>query len=121
MSGAALSREEVFMQMRHAGARQLGEVERAYIELDGKVSTFMFSPREVRPGLPLVPPWYLIHERPKGWQVGDPVPDSGVYTCRDCGETAELEAGKPFPRCPSCEGKEWTLAVCQPRLEQEAD
>jgi uncharacterized membrane protein YcaP (DUF421 family) len=114
MNQAALSREEVFMQMRHAGVRQLGEVERAYIELDGEVSTFLFSLKEIRPGMPIVPPWDVNLDRPHTWNTNDTVPESGDYACRNCGEVVHLEAGDRFPACVSCEGTEWVLAVKQP-------
>ena len=117
MGKATLSREEVFMELRHHGIRQLGEVERAYIEVDGKISPFRFAPEEIRPGLPLIPPWDTDLDRPHAWRSGDPAPQSGDYACRACGAVVHLEAGEKCPGCTTCEGDLWVRAVKEPVTE----
>lgn len=56
IKGEAMAPSELFEALRGVGVEQLGQVERAYLEPSGKVTTFMFAPERVRPGLALLPP-----------------------------------------------------------------
>lgn len=96
-----LTRSEVFQQLRTKGIRQLGEIERAYVEPDGTVSVFRYK-GEVRLGLPIVPPP----------ELGQPprlstMPADGVAVCIQCGATP----GEALAECGNCGGKEWTQAA----------
>lgn len=105
---ANLSREEIFMELRHSGVGHLGQVERTYIEPDGKISIYRYDQGKVRPGLPISPPWDL--QRPEAWQAGSEVPETAHYACMKCGETDFLADSESFPLCPRCENDEWTQA-----------
>jgi uncharacterized membrane protein YcaP (DUF421 family) len=107
-----VSREEVFALLRGRGIQHLGEVERVYIEQSGEVSLYRYSPAEVRPGLPIAPPWEL--DRPITLAAGDAVPSSGYYACCACGETVRLDTGERLPECQVCGGQEWTTATARP-------
>jgi uncharacterized membrane protein YcaP (DUF421 family) len=120
MNQAALSREEVFMELRLDGIRQLGEVERAYMEVDGKVSTFPFDTDQIRPGLPIVPPWDLVNDRPRTWKLHDAAPQTDDYACRICGEVRHFKEGEKFSMCENCQRGEWMLAVQESLKERQA-
>lgn len=51
---ARLSREEVFAGLRLAKIENLGEVQCAYLEIDGKISVFKQPPEHVQAGLSLL-------------------------------------------------------------------
>lgn len=52
---AALSRNEVAMALRHHGIANVGVVQRAYWEIDGKVSVFKFPAGQEKHGESLLP------------------------------------------------------------------
>jgi uncharacterized membrane protein YcaP (DUF421 family) len=107
-----LSRDELFGELRCQQVQQLGQVRVAYLEQGGEVSAFLFEDEEVRPGLPIVPPWEL--EPPTSYEKGDNATDGGPYACSRCAETVYLKDGQVFPVCPRCEGDEWVVALQEP-------
>jgi uncharacterized membrane protein YcaP (DUF421 family) len=111
-SEAGLSRDELFGELRCQQVQQLGQVRVAYLEQGGQVSSFLFDDEEVRPGLPIVPPWEL--EPPTLYSVGTSAQERGPYACSQCGETVYLEDEQAFPVCPHCEGDEWVVAWREP-------
>lgn len=94
------SQNELFLKLRLEGARTLGEVEAAYLELDGEYSVFLYPPEKARPGLPLIPPWDIAP--PRKLKAGDLAPRDGYYGCNPCGDTIELSAGDALPACARC-------------------
>ncbi|EYB68424.1 hypothetical protein DEIPH_ctg023orf0003 [Deinococcus phoenicis] len=102
-----LSLEDLFERLRSQGVRQLGEVQRAYLEQDGNLS--VFTHRQDPPaGLPIVPPWDL--EAPPRFQAGTACPQE--VACLNCG--SRLETSGPLPACPVCACEAWTPAVTDP-------
>jgi uncharacterized membrane protein YcaP (DUF421 family) len=75
MHEEGISRAELFGALRAAGVQQLGQVERAYLEPSGKISTFLFQAQDIRPGVPLLP------AGDEGWpeliQAGESAPAEG--------------------------------------------
>lgn len=118
MQREALSREELFATLRVAGAQQLGQVRRAYIEQSGQISTFLYTPKEAKPGLPLIPPWDLA--RPASFPSGTKAPREDDYACSVCGETIQRRRGEELPLCPRCEGAAWMMATKDPIEDEEA-
>lgn len=110
-NAAKLSSEEIFMELRRSGAEQLGQVKRAYLEADGKVSVFLFDGDQVKSGLPLLPSWDL--EVPALHQ-GDTAPLGGEFACAHCGEIRHFSQNEILPACPRCGEKEWLLVVNAP-------
>ncbi|MDQ3023296.1 MAG: DUF421 domain-containing protein [bacterium] len=104
-----LSHSDIFEMLREKGVRHLGEVEYAFLETSGHLSTFCFMDCETLPGLPIVPP----HEvQPPGvFKEGAPVLLEGYHACSNCGLTAFLLAGKLFSLCENCSHNEWMVAV----------
>jgi uncharacterized membrane protein YcaP (DUF421 family) len=101
-----LSRAEIYMELRLDGVEQMGQVRRAYLEINGKMSIFQYDDDSVRPGLPVLP----------GMELGEAEPlravsEAGDYACLYCGEVASLEAGKPLPSCPRCQHNVWIEAA----------
>lgn len=76
---ARLSQEDLFERLRPEGVEQLGQVRRVYLEQAGSLSVFLFPGEQVRPGLPIVPPWDL--EPPP--RV--PADFAGLVACQACG------------------------------------
>ncbi len=97
-----ISRGELFQSLRSAGVRQLGEVERAYLEPSGGISTFLLPPPERKPGLPLLPegkdPPVTLRE------VGAAAPESRRYACHHCGNTVLVQRGDLFDPCRAAAG-----------------
>lgn len=74
-----LSQEDLFERLRPEGVEHLGQVRRVYLEQAGNLSVFLLPGEEVRPGLPIVPPWDL--------EPPPTVPSTfpGPVACRNCG------------------------------------
>lgn len=106
ISKAQISREELYMELRQAGIENLGQVHRAYMELDGKVSVFRFEPQEIRTGVPLHPEWYVKH-LDKGWQKS---PREDYYACYYCGNVEHFPEGLDMPHCELCGHQDWVTA-----------
>ncbi len=99
---ASISRQELFQELRENGIEQLGEVRRAYIEKDGKVTVFKFA-KDHGPGLPIVPPPQI--EPPELVSPGA-AGGGAKLVCVTCG------AGhQGSDACANCERTEWTHAV----------
>jgi uncharacterized membrane protein YcaP (DUF421 family)/DNA-directed RNA polymerase subunit RPC12/RpoP len=107
-----ISQEELFEILRGSGVSQLGEVKRAFIEQSGTVSVFAFAPRQVRSGLPFVPPWDI--EEPAVFETGDDEAPLGEYACMACGEKTTRGTAAPLVPCARCTGRRWTEAVRTP-------
>lgn len=96
----AISRNELFQELREHGVRQLGEIWRAYVEKDGKITVFRVS-GQAPAGLRIVPPPQIEPLR-----LIDPgAVDAEVAVCAECGS---LFAGQI--RCQECGEEKWTPA-----------
>jgi uncharacterized membrane protein YcaP (DUF421 family) len=107
-----IAHDELMTALREAGIENLGQVRRSYLEPSGNISTFLFAPRETRQGLPIYPGCDDLH--PLILAADQPVPDTGVYACRQCGTTRSLAAGTSFPACTNCGDLEWSPATQAP-------
>lgn len=111
-SKGILSREELFAILRTNKVEQLGQVKRAYMEQTGQISVFIYDRPDVKPGLPIIPPWD-IGELPT-FQVEEPVSEAGPYACWTCGYTKAYQVDDIFTYCPNCEHGKWTRATKEP-------
>lgn len=99
---ASISRHELFQELREKGIEQLGEVRRAYIEKDGKVTVFKYADTP-GPGLPIVPPPQIEPPRlvsPRDAKSGTKL------VCVTCGNRHEGS-----DTCSNCDRTEWTPAA----------
>jgi uncharacterized membrane protein YcaP (DUF421 family) len=104
-----IARTELFEALRTIGIEHLGEVERAYLEPSGKISTFKQPPESVRPGLPVLPEG--VEGPLRSHHRGETVLAGGTYACWECGHTIDLASDNPFPECAICQEGRWTRAV----------
>lgn len=109
-----VAREELFGELRRAGIEQLGQVKYAYVEQSGAISVLRYPDEQVRPGLPIVPPW-ILHPPPR-YVVPSVVPKAGVYACRRCGQRMDYNEGDTLLLCPTCAHEEWSDAVMESEL-----
>ncbi len=108
MKSALLSRDELFMELRQSGIEQLGQVRRAYLEIDGHFSLFQFEADEIRPGLPLMPSTDTEHE---GYiRDASERPVDADYACSNCGQIEHLSPSKAAGECPRCGELRWVRA-----------
>ncbi|HWA51339.1 MAG TPA: YetF domain-containing protein [Dongiaceae bacterium] len=108
------SREELFMLLREKGVRQLGQVQRAYLEPSGAVSTFRAPDESCKPGLPVLPP-YDEWTPQKGLAVSGGERRAGeTYACWKCGSTEEASASALSAPCDHCGGDAWVEATRDP-------
>ncbi len=109
MEETQLSNGEVFMELRIEGCENLGEVRRAYQEIDGNISVFYFKADDgERYGLPLIPPPSRA-DRPI-YKAEEAAPETAHYTCTHCGATQMFTEGQALPHCPHCEKDRWWKA-----------
>lgn len=103
-----LDPEELFAALRTQGIRQLGEVERAYIEPSGAISVLRID--EPLTGRPMVarsdPDFPPVHT------ARMPAPAEASYACDGCGMGVELQLGDAFPAtCSNCPCDRWLHAI----------
>jgi uncharacterized membrane protein YcaP (DUF421 family) len=101
MKRIGLSRERLLSQLRSLGIKQLGKVERLYMEANGSFT--LIKQKEPRPGLSIIPRWdNEFQARLKKSEQ--------ILVCQHCGHTKEL----PFDiksRCEGCLDCTWINAV----------
>jgi uncharacterized membrane protein YcaP (DUF421 family) len=98
-----LGRAEICEQLRLAGIRNLGEVEQALLEANGKISVFRFS--EARPGLLIIPE--AAASSPLMDSANDEIEPSSLC-CAECGSSYTPRHAR---RCIHCGQSRWTTAV----------
>ena len=106
---SALSRSEIAAMLREQGYRNLGEVERMYVETDGSVSHYPFGADEVRPGLPIDTPWDV--RRPEIIRTTTDLVGQARIACSFCGQVIEVSEHNLVPPCPRCHHNQWVHAA----------
>jgi uncharacterized membrane protein YcaP (DUF421 family) len=110
IDGERFSREELFMLLRERGVRQLGQVQRAYLEPSGAVSAFRAKDEDCKPGLPVLPP-YDEWTPQRSLTIAGNARKAGVtYACWKCGHTEDVPAGA----CGCCGSDDWVEATRDP-------
>ncbi|HEX5008068.1 MAG TPA: YetF domain-containing protein, partial [Hyphomonadaceae bacterium] len=112
LDGERFSREELFMLLREKGVRQLGQVQRAYLEPSGAVSVFRAPDESCKPGLPVIPP-YDEWTPQNGLAVSGAARQAGItYACWKCGHTEKVSTvASP---CDHCGNDAWVEATRDP-------
>ena len=101
MQRQALSQEQLFGQLRNKNVAQLGELRRAYLEANGRLSLYKLP--EPRPGLSVLP----RADQPPPATDG---PALGRQVCATCGHLA-APTDHAGPRCLRCGAENWVPAV----------
>lgn len=112
MASASLTREDVFMQLRLAEHKHLGEIERAYIETNGTISIYPYDKDHVRPGVPLIPLPELEHKF--FFSADDRVPETKQYGCYHCGRIQHHNEDHTFGHCERCHQQKWLSFIAHP-------
>ena len=100
MERTRLTRERLMAEFRHNGIDNVGRVQRAYLEANGKFSILQYPNEKI--GLSTLPNWDKdFHESlPKA---------SGNYACRSCGNI--VKSPTPTEECSRCHHRDWEEAV----------
>lgn len=106
LESQTLSPREMMMLLRAQGIKNVGEVERAYLERSGSLGVYRFSKKQQKPGLSTAPEG--SEDFPKVYNCGQKVLHGDFYACMKTGETKYLKKGSRFPKCP---GDKWAQAV----------
>ena len=102
-----LAQDEFFAELRSKGVSQLGQVERAYLEISGELSVFFYADQDVKLGLPILP-----HEFAASFVK---IPAAGSYSCIHCGNT-EKRRIEEKPVCNICSRRCWVKASDRKRI-----
>ncbi|MGE0232516.1 MAG: DUF421 domain-containing protein [Flavobacteriaceae bacterium] len=103
-----IGQRELFQQLRVAGIRSIGQIDRAFLEANGSVS--VFRRERAKAGLPIVPPWEFPDRK---------VLRAGVETsarqmaCCQCGSTVTGKEFRERSDCPRCGHSHFVEAVTQ--------
>lgn len=104
---ARMSSYEIFAELRQSGTEHLGQIQYAYLELDGEVSVLKYQESDVRPGLSLM--WDEELRRPDALHDGDQA-EAGYYACTSCGYTDYKQDKATLQKCPRCHEGQWVRA-----------
>jgi uncharacterized membrane protein YcaP (DUF421 family) len=99
---------EILADLRLVNVSQLGQVKRAYVEANGRISVFYFPDSEVRYGLCILPEHFDKPQRV--------ITEEAYYSCTYCGFTRLHEPTARFS-CPRCENDECTRSSKEIRLK----
>lgn len=105
---SSTSKREIFQMARQSGYRNLGEIQRMYIETDDQPSIFGFKPGQVRPGLQFEPPWEMDNQTTL--EAGSNLKEPAILACINCGQTDEFDTGEELSECSRCRHPKWSVA-----------
>lgn len=94
-----LASDEIFMLLRLAGIRQMGDVQVAQLETSGGLSVYKFPRGESIPGLPLVPP----PENYTQLEADALASFSTSHVCTICGQV-QIDGHQLSVPCVNCQG-----------------
>jgi uncharacterized membrane protein YcaP (DUF421 family) len=97
-----LTQDELFVALRLAGVKQLGEVQTAILEPTGEVSVFQYAETDVKAGLPVMPKALRTFSQT--------IAETGTYACSTCGLVDTFRADSQ-PLCPNCQQDHWVRAT----------
>lgn len=117
MRARDLGTDEVKAMLRNGGVSNLGQVEHAFLEVNGGISVFRFA--RPRPGLAIVPPSEVVPPQPL---THPHVAPRGLACCAACGQVVKAGQVLPDTTCPNCGGRCWTAPVfpADPEILAEA-
>lgn len=104
----SLSHEDLFRFLRGKDVEHLGQINKAYFETSGLVSVIFHAPKNVKPGLSVLP---CDEEEVELFKNGSSAPERASYSCMICGATKEFSAGQPFTPCTDCGHTNWSKSI----------
>lgn len=113
IDGERFSREELFMLLREKDIRQLGEIQRVYLEPSGRISAFRAPQERCRAGLPVLPPYDEWTPAAGFFVAGAARKADAAYACWKCGHVEDAPA-VPDAACGRCGGEAWAEATKDP-------
>ena len=100
MKKVRITRERLLARLRASGIKQLGKVERLYMEANGSFT--LIEQKEIQPGLSIIPAWdENYHQRFK---------KTDILVCLTCGYPQKNSCDHSVI-CPNCNDRIWTNAV----------
>lgn len=105
MANENLSREDLFRFLRGKEVEHLGQIHKALFEISGQVSVMFQPPKKVKPGLTVLPERNLPASAIV--KAGDGVPEKGLFSCFNCGNTKAFEQDDKLQKCELCKSDEW--------------
>lgn len=111
-----LSDREIFAELRQSGVEHLGQIRRAYLELDGEVSVLKYVEGEERPGLLFM--WDQQSQPNMMVRSGDKV-EPGHYACCNCGFTEHIPNIRLISNCPRCKHNQRVKAALPREFSSE--
>jgi len=104
-----MSKEDLFRSLRTKDVKHLGEVQKAFVETSGQVSVLFHAPKNIKPGLSVLPENEVDKSNViKGKMT---VPEPGHYSCMNCGAIKTFNEQGKAPACDVCSGDEWIKAT----------
>ncbi|WP_229583107.1 DUF421 domain-containing protein [Paracoccus sp. S-4012] len=104
-----IGEDEIKAILRGAGVSNLGQVEDAFLEINGTASVFRFD--KPRPGLAIVPPADVI---PAEGSAETGRERDGLTCCTTCGHVAPAASALPDSDCANCGKGDWTAPSLPP-------
>ena len=104
-----LSREDLFRALRSKDVKHLGEVHKAFVETSGQVSVLFNAPKNIKPGLSVLPENQVDESRVIKSKTA--VEEPGEYCCVQCGAIKTFHEQRKAPACDVCSGEEWVKAI----------
>jgi len=104
-----LSKEDLFRALRSKDVEHLGQIQKAYFETTGQISVLFNSPKNIQPGLSVLPEMEIpasdILKKSMHFREG------GMYCCIRCGNVKSFRVKGRVPAYQVCSGTEWVKAV----------
>ena len=104
-----LSREDLFRALRSKDVKHLGEVHKAFVETSGQVSVLFNAPKNIKPGLSVLPENQVDESRVIKSKTT--IEEPGEYCCVQCGSIKTFNEQRKAPACEVCSGEEWVKAI----------
>ena len=104
-----LSKEDLFRALRSKDVKHLGEVQKAFVETTGQVSVLFHAPKNIKPGLSVLPENQVDESRIIKSKTT--IEEPGEYCCVQCGSIKTFNEQRKAPACEVCSGEEWVKAI----------
>ncbi len=104
----SLSHEDLFRFLRGKDVEHLGQINKAYFETSGLMSVIFHAPKNVKPGLSVLP---CDNEEEEIYKEGSVSPEQSSFSCIICGATKQYAVNEGFEKCNDCNTLNWSRSV----------